>query len=95
MSSERFDAIEMRLRAAFEPSDLLIKDQSHLHAGHAGARDGKGHYEVRIVSDRFDGLALIARHRAVFDALGEMMHTDIHALKIYAQTSGEKAASGG
>ena len=90
MSKERVDAIESRLRSAFDPSDLLVKDQSHLHAGHAGARDGKGHFDVRIVSERFAGQSRIARHRAVFDALGDMMQTDIHALKINAQTSEER-----
>ena len=91
MSKERLDAIESRLRQAFEPSDLLIKDQSHLHAGHAGAQDGKGHFEVRIVSKRFGGQPRIARHRSVYEALGDMMETDIHALKIYAETPEEKA----
>jgi BolA protein len=92
VSKERIDAIESRLRAAFDPSQLLVKDQSHLHAGHAGAEDGKGHFEVRIVSDRFAGQSRIARHRSVFEALGDMMTTDIHALKIHAHTTDEKAA---
>lgn len=75
--------------AALAPVDLLIKDQSHLHAGHAGARDGKGHYDVRIVSRAFAGKTLIQRHRLVYDALGDLMETDIHALKIQAKTPDE------
>ena len=92
MSTDRVAKIEAILAEAFSPSHLLVKDQSHLHAGHAGAQDGKGHFEVRIVSDRFTGQSRIARHRSVFEALGEMMTTDIHALKIHANTSEEMAA---
>ena len=91
VSKDRVDAIESRLRATFEPNELLVKDQSHLHAGHAGAKDGKGHFEVRIVSDRFTNQSRIARHRLIYDALSELMATDIHALKINAQTSEEQA----
>ena len=89
MSKERVEKIESRLRNAFAPLDLLVKDQSHLHAGHAGARDGKGHFDVRIVSEKFIGDNRIARHRAVFAALGDLMDTDIHALKIDARTPDE------
>ncbi len=78
------------LRDAFAPTELLVKDQSHLHAGHAGAQDGKGHFDVRIVSEKFANLNRLARHRAVFAALGELMNTDIHALKIDAQTPEER-----
>ncbi len=65
MSQERAATIEQLLDAAFSPSELLVKDQSHLNAGHAGAQEGKGHFEVRIVSDRFAGQSRIARHRIV------------------------------
>ena len=84
MSKERAATIEQLLDAAFSPSELLVKDQSHLHAGHAGAQEGKGHFEVKIVSDRFAGQSRIARHRMVYDALGSFIDSDIHALKIIA-----------
>jgi BolA protein len=90
MSSNRVSSIETILRDALSPVDLLVKDQSHLHAGHEGARDGKGHFDVRIVSEEFDGLNRIARHRLVYDALGEFMATDIHALRITAITPAEQ-----
>ena len=85
MTDDRVTRIEAMLREAFSPSDLLVKDQSHLHAGHAGAQDGKGHYDVRIVSDAFAGKRPLVRHRMVYEALGAMMETDIHALRIDAQ----------
>lgn len=75
--------------AAFAPDHLLVNDDSHLHAGHAGARDGRGHYSVEIVSGVFAGKTSLARHRAVYAALGEMMTTDIHALQIRARAPGE------
>ena len=78
--------IEAKLRSALQPTSLGIEDQSHLHAGHAGARDGKGHFRVTIVSDRFEGKSLIQRHRLVYDALGSLMQSDIHALIIEAHT---------
>lgn len=87
--SERTERIEAALRAAFSPTDLLIKDQTHLHAGHAGAQSGLGHFEVRIASDAFAGKNPIERHRMVYDALGELMLTDIHALKIQARAPDE------
>jgi len=87
--SDRPQRIKARLNAAFTPSSLLVKDQSHLHAGHAGAEDGRGHFDVRIVSDAFDGQSRIQRHRMVYDALAEMMQTDIHALRIDAKTPSE------
>ncbi len=87
--SERVAAIEEKLRDAFRPAQLLVKDQSHLHAGHAGAQDGKGHFEVQIVSDNFTDLSTIQRHRAVYEALGDMMETDIHALQIKARSTSE------
>ena len=70
---------------------LDVIDDSHKHAGHEGARDGRGHFTVRIVSPVFAGKAPLARHRAVYAALGEMMQTDIHALAIEAKAPGEAA----
>jgi len=88
--SDRIEVIEKRLRAAFSPQELLVKDQSHLHAGHAGAKDGRGHFEVLIVSDAFDGASRLQRHRMVFEAVDELMDTDIHALRVRALTPGER-----
>lgn len=86
---ERPDAIRQALEAAFAPTRLEVVDESHLHAGHAGARDGRGHFRVAIVSDRFAGRMPLARHRAVYAALGTLMDTDIHALSISARTPAE------
>lgn len=85
MSTDRVARIETLLNEAFSPERLLVKDQSHLHAGHEGARDGRGHFDVTIVAAAFAGKAPLARHRMVFDALGDMMETDIHALSIHAK----------
>ncbi len=90
MTSPRTEEIERRLRSAFDPAELLVKDQSHLHAGHAGAREGKGHFDVRIVSERFEGLRPVARHRLVYEALGDYMQTDIHALSVNAIAPSER-----
>lgn len=85
----RVERIRQALQAALAPLELDVTDDSHLHAGHAGARDGRGHYTVRIVSDAFAGKPPLARHRAVYAALGDMMATDIHALIIQALTAAE------
>ena len=90
MTEERVATIERLLGAAFAPEELLVKDQSHLHAGHAGAKEGKGHFEVTLVSEKFDGVQRIARHRMIYDALGSFMHTDIHALRINAYSPSER-----
>lgn len=90
MSKERAATIEQLLIAAFAPTELLVKDQSHLHAGHAGAQEGKGHFEVKIVSDKFAGQSRIARHRMVYDALGSFIDSDIHALKINAVSPSDR-----
>ncbi len=89
MSSDRVSRIEAILTESFSPTHLLVKDQSHLHAGHAGAQDGRGHFDVTIVSEAFAGNRPIARHRQVYDALNEMLETDIHALRITAKTPDE------
>ena len=88
-SSSRLARIREALEAAFAPAHLVVNDDSHLHAGHAGARDGRGHYSVEIVSGAFAGKSSLARHRSVYAALGEMMTTDIHALQIRARAPGE------
>lgn len=90
----RTETIEGLLHSALQPTELLVKDQSHLHEGHAGAQEGKGHFDVTIVSEQFSGLSRIARHRLVYDALGAFMESDIHALRITALTSAERQARG-
>ncbi|BDU16241.1 BolA family protein [Lysobacter auxotrophicus] len=86
---QRVAAIRSALEAALAPVWLEIEDESHRHAGHAGAADGRGHFRVDVVSEAFAGLGPIARHRAIYAALGELMTTDIHALSIKARTPGE------
>lgn len=81
---ERIERIRQLLVAALRPAELDVVDDSHRHVGHAGARDGKGHFSVRIASDAFRGMTPLARHRAVYAALGDMMDRDIHALSIQA-----------
>ena len=89
--SGRADALRRRLTLALSPEALDIDDESHRHAGHEGARDGRGHFRVRIVSAAFAGQPVLARHRAVYAALGELMQTDIHALAIDARTPEENS----
>lgn len=84
--SDRIEQIREKLTTALSPTSLDIEDESHLHAGHAGARGGGGHYVVNIVSTAFEGKAPLARHRLVYDALGDMMQKEIHALSIKAAT---------
>jgi BolA protein len=89
LTTDREQQIRKCLEDCFEPTELLIKDQSHLHAGHEGAKDGKGHFDLTIVSRAFDGKSRIERHRMVYDALGTLVQTDIHALRIKALTPSE------
>ncbi len=89
MNEQRISAIRARLSAALNPVDLEIIDESHLHAGHAGAKDGKGHFRIIITSDRFLGLPRLQRHRLIYEALRDLMDTDIHALGIEAVALGK------
>ena len=82
------DAIDAILRSTLAPTLLLVQDDSHLHAGHAGASAGR-HFTVRLVSARFTGLNRLARHRLVYDALAAEMRVGIHALIIDAKAPGE------
>jgi len=81
---ERLQEIRKRLTEAFAPDTLGVEDESHLHEGHEGARDGRGHFRVLIISEVFADCSLLDRHRMVYKALGDMMRTDIHALAIDA-----------
>jgi BolA protein len=94
VTAARVVLIRARLQDAFAPLELEVIDDSAQHAGHAGARDGRGHFRVRIVSAAFAGMAPLARHRAVYAALGALMDSDIHALQIEA-TAPSTHESGG
>jgi BolA protein len=83
--SDRLESIRQRL-VTLDPTLLELTDESHKHAGHAGAASGGGHFVLRIVSAQFIGKNTIARHRMIYLALGEMMKQDIHALTIQALT---------
>jgi len=85
----RLERIRQLLTEHLQPQRLEVEDESHLHAGHAGARDGRGHFRVEVVSAVFQGKPSLARHRAVYAALGDMMQTDIHALSVNARAPGE------
>ena len=91
-AESRVDRIRNRLQQELRPEQLEIVDESHQHAGHAGARDGRGHFRVFIVAGRFAGLRPLARHQLVYQSLGELMQTDIHALSITAVTPEENLA---
>ena len=93
-TSDRIVRIEAALRAALAPSHLDIRDDSHLHAGHAGARSGRGHFHVTLHSARFQGMPPLARHRAVYAALGSLMDSDIHALSLSLSTPEPGVAPG-
>ncbi|MGA6149111.1 MULTISPECIES: BolA family protein [Stenotrophomonas] len=88
-NAERVERIRAALQQAFAPEQLVVEDDSHRHAGHPGARDGRGHFTVHVVSTAFAGMAPLARHRAVYAAVGTMMETDIHALSIDARSPTE------
>lgn len=80
--------LEAALRTALAPASLTVRDDSALHAGHAGAREG-AHFAVHIVSGRFAGLRALQRHRLVYDAAAPLMAGRIHALQINALTPEE------
>ena len=84
----RVELIRECLEETLNPTELEIVDDSHLHAGHSG-HGGAGHFQVHIVSEKFNGLATLARHRLVYSVLENMMQTEIHALSIKAETPNE------
>lgn len=87
------DELRARFESAFpEAADIALQDDSHLHAGHAGASGGAGHYTVTIVSPRFEGASTVARHRLVYDAVRDWMPHRVHALVIVARSPAEAAA---
>ena len=81
---ERRKEIIRRLNEAFKPESLGVEDEGHLHEGHEGAKDGRGHFRVLIIADAFSGKSMIERHRMVYRAMDEMMRLDVHALAIDA-----------
>ena len=89
LNPARVQRMRVLLTEALAPARLEIIDDSHKHAGHAGARGGQGHFSVDIVSAAFAGKLPLARHRLVYAALGELMQADIHALSIRARTPEE------
>ena len=88
MTRSRLERLTERLQS-LEPDQLEVVDDSHQHAGHAGAADGRGHFSVLLVSKRFTGMTTLRRHRLVYEVVGDMMVTDIHALSIQALAPGE------
>ena len=89
MNTTRIDRMRQLLNAALSPESLEIRDDSTLHAGHAGARDGAGHYAVKIVALAFAGQPMIKRHRLIYESVADMMPREIHALSIDARAPGE------
>ena len=89
MTASRADRIAQLLTEHLAPQQLEVIDDSHRHAGHSGAADGRGHFTVIVVSERFAGLNTVKRHRLVYESVGDMMTTDIHALSIQALAPGE------
>ena len=88
MSAETIELLRQRL-IVLQPQSVSIEDDSARHAGHAGARDGGGHYQLQIVAQAFAGKSTIARHRMIYDAAGDLMRGRIHALSIRAEVPGE------
>ena len=95
MTAQRVALIRSRLEAELDPEELEVVDDSHRHVGHAGARDGRGHFQVRILSRRFAGKRTVERHRMVYAALGALMQTDIHALGLVALSPDDSDSSKG
>lgn len=93
LNPQRVERIRALLADALQPLSLEVVDDSHKHAGHAGARGGLGHFSVDIVSAAFAGKLPLARHRMVYAALGGLMQSDIHALAIRARTPEEAGVS--
>ncbi len=88
-NQERIVAFQASLQKQLQPSHLVIEDESHLHAGHAGAAGGAGHFRIKITAQAFTGLNSVARHRLVYGALKEFMPHEIHALAIHALAPNE------
>ncbi|MFP6660092.1 MAG: BolA family protein [Myxococcota bacterium] len=90
---ERVDWIEKKLREGLDAQRVEVVDEGHLHAGHAGAKSGRGHFRALIVANRFDGLSRVARQRLVFEVLAAEMQSEIHALTMRTLTPAEAELS--
>ena len=85
-TTDRRERIESKLREGLAATHVEVIDESHLHAGHAGARGGAGHYRATIVSERFEGLSSVAAQRLVYGVLADEMGPEIHALSMKTLT---------
>jgi BolA protein len=92
LNQDRISLFEVDLKSAFQVLELNIEDESHLHAGHAGAATGGGHFKLTIVAPEFDGMSKVARHRAIYAALNKHFPEAIHALTILAFTPSESTS---
>ena len=92
INQDRISLFEVDLKSAFQVLQLNIEDESHLHAGHAGAATGGGHFKLTIVAPEFDGMSKVARHRAIYSALNKHFPEAIHALTILAFTPSESTS---
>ncbi len=92
IAKNRIEKITAMLELALSVRYINVSDESHLHAGHEGARSGKGHFHVTVVAGDFTGQSLVKRHRLIYGALGELMNSDIHALGIDAIAPSEPSA---
>jgi BolA protein len=90
MHADRAERLRQRLNDRFDPVLLSVEDESHHHAGHAGAAGGQSHFRVRIIAEAFRGLTAIARHRLVYETVADLLKTDIHALAIEALPPSER-----
>ena len=84
IAASRADRLRQRLESRFTPAELLVEDESHLHEGHVGAADGLSHFRIRIVAEAFRGMPSVSRHRLIYQAVDDLMKSDIHALAIEA-----------
>ena len=89
MTDKRISLIKSKLEENFSPKNLVLIDESHLHQGHAGAQTGKGHFRLKIEAEVFKTMSLLQRHRSIYEALGDLMDSDIHALSIEAKAPNE------
>jgi BolA protein len=92
INQDRITLFEVDLRSSFKVSQLRIEDESHLHAGHAGAATGGGHFKLTIIAPEFEGMNKVARHRAIYASLNRHFPTEIHALTILAYTPSESTS---
>ncbi len=83
------ELIKQKLNETLKPELIELIDNSAEHAGHAGAKNGAGHYYVTIVADAFENKSMVQRHQLIYQALGDMMKNEIHALGINALTPTE------